>query len=103
MASGRRILEAMEGIISIFNPVMRQVIEPNIDINNRLPPIANFGAKPLAMVNEINATVVIRVREPMSWLWNTGSGGNSAIPCPLEDSCNSAMAPEIWLLKVIMI
>ncbi len=56
----------MEGISSIFSPVMRHVIEPNIAINNRLPPIANLGARPLAMVNEINATVVISDRAAMS-------------------------------------
>ena len=56
----------MGGIKSIFNPVMRHVIEPNIDINNGLPPIANLGARPLAIVNEINATVVIRARALMS-------------------------------------
>ncbi len=56
----------MAGIKSIFNPVMRQVIEPNMHINNLLPPMANLGARPLAMVKEISATVVIRDRELMS-------------------------------------
>ena len=66
MAGGRRILAAIGGIKSIFIPVMRQVIEENMQISNRLPPIANFGERPLAMVNEINATVVINDKAPMS-------------------------------------
>ena len=56
----------MEGISSIFSPVMRHVIEPNIAINNRLPPIANLGARALAMVKEISATVVIMDKAVMS-------------------------------------
>ena len=93
----------MAGISIMFNPVMMQVIEANIEINNELPPMANFGERALAMVKEINATVVIMAREPVSWLVNTGSGGSSASPCPLDDSCSSAMAPEICVLKVTMI
>ena len=66
MASGRRTLRAIFGMNSMLNPVIRQVIEPNNDIKNGLPPMANFGDRALAMVMETNATVVITPREPMS-------------------------------------
>ena len=56
----------MVGIISIFKPVIRQVIEPNKDINNLLPPMANFGDKALATVKDSNATVVIMDRDDIS-------------------------------------
>ena len=56
----------MLGIISMLSPVIRHVIEPNIEVINALPPMANLGERAFAMVSEINATVVIRVREPMS-------------------------------------
>ena len=66
MAGGRRILAAIGVIKSIFIPVMSRVIRESMQISNRLQPIANLGERPLAMVNEINATVVINDKAPMS-------------------------------------
>ena len=57
--------------------------------------MANLGERALAIVSEINATVVINDSELMSWLWKTGNGGNRARPCPAEESFNSDIAPDI--------
>ena len=59
MASGRRTLRAIAGITIMFNPVIRQVIDPKSAINNLLPTMANLGDNESAMVNETKATVVI--------------------------------------------
>lgn len=50
----------------MFNPVIRQVIDPKSAINNLLPTMANLGDNALAMVNETKATVVIIESEDMS-------------------------------------
>ncbi len=93
----------MVGMISIFKPVIRQVIEPNIHMIKLLPPMANLGESALAIVKAISATVVIMLKEDMSWLWKTGSGGSSANPCPADDSLSSSRAHEIWMLKLILL